>query len=71
MELGLLVKDNYQRQGIGTLLGNSLINIAQQEGIKTIKAEMLADNEGMQNLCKKLGFQLKRNPDVVTAIYKI
>lgn len=68
-ELGLLVKDSYQRQGLGTLLGQELLKIAKKEGIKTIIAEILPDNLGMQNLCRKLGFTFHKNPDLVTAIY--
>jgi acetyltransferase len=68
-ELGLLVKDNYQRQGLGTLLGQSLIEIAEKEGIKTIIADILPRNQGVQSLCKKLGFKLEKSSDLVRAIY--
>ncbi|NCO74628.1 MAG: bifunctional acetate--CoA ligase family protein/GNAT family N-acetyltransferase [Cyanobacteria bacterium] len=68
-ELGLLVKDSYQKQGLGTLLGQNLIKIAKEEGITTIIAEILPDNHGMQNLCKKLGFELHKTMDLVKAIY--
>jgi acetyltransferase len=68
-ELGLLVKDNYQRQGLGTLLGQNLIKIAEKEGIKKIIADILPDNQGMQNLCKKLGFKLQKSADLITATY--
>jgi acetyltransferase len=68
-ELGLLVKDSYQKQGLGTLLGQNLIKIAKEEGIMTIIAEILPDNHGMQNLCKKLGFELHKTMDLVKAIY--
>lgn len=68
-ELGLLVKDSYQKQGLGTLLGQNLLKIAEKEGIKTIIAEILPDNLGMQNLCRKLGFTLEKSADLITAIY--
>lgn len=68
-ELGLLVKDTYQRQGLGTLLGKNLIKIAEKEGIKSIIADILPNNLGMQNLCQKLGFKLEKHPDLVQAIY--
>ncbi|WP_066349343.1 bifunctional acetate--CoA ligase family protein/GNAT family N-acetyltransferase [Geminocystis sp. NIES-3708] len=68
-ELGLLVKDNYQRQGLGTLLGQDLIKIAKKEGIKTVIADILPDNQGMQNLCLKLGFELHKTADLVNAVY--
>ncbi len=64
------MRDDYQHQGLGTLLGNNLIRIARQEKIKLIKAEILADNYPMQNLCSKLGFELHKGNDVVMAIYQ-
>lgn len=70
-ELGLLVKDDYQHQGLGTVLGEHLIAIARQEKIKLIRAEILADNYPMQNLCSKLGFELQKKNDVVIAIYQV
>ncbi len=70
-ELGMLVKDKCQKQGLGTLLGQKLIEIAKQEGIKSIIAEILPENMGMQNLCQKLGFQLDKHSDLVKAVLQL
>ncbi|WP_069790105.1 bifunctional acetate--CoA ligase family protein/GNAT family N-acetyltransferase [Cyanobacterium sp. IPPAS B-1200] len=67
-DIGLLIKDNYQHQGLGTLLTQSMINIAHQEGIKYLRADMLMDNHAMQNLCRKLGFELHSQDHLVRAI---
>ncbi|AFZ48500.1 CoA-binding domain protein [Cyanobacterium stanieri PCC 7202] len=70
-EIGLLIKDNYQHQGLGTVLTESMINIARQEGIKYLRADMLIDNHAMQNLCRKLGFELHSHDHLVQAILTI
>jgi acetyltransferase len=70
-ELGLLVSDRLQRQGLGTMLGERLLEIGRQERLKVIIADILPENKPMQNLCQKLGFNLERNIDVVRAVYQI
>ncbi|MGY6529053.1 MAG: bifunctional acetate--CoA ligase family protein/GNAT family N-acetyltransferase [Cyanobacterium sp.] len=70
-DIGLLIKDNYQHQGLGTLLTQSMINIAHREGIKYLRADMLMDNHAMQNLCRKLGFELHSQDHLIRAILTI
>jgi len=60
VEFSLLVSDRYQRQGIGTELLRQLLNIARQEKMPLIFAEILSDNRIMQHICEKLGFTLNR-----------
>jgi|SRR5579872_200058 acetyltransferase len=57
-EVALLVADPYQRLGIGTQLLCRLIEIARQEGIHRMVAEMLPDNFDIQALFRKCGFRL-------------
>jgi acetyltransferase len=68
-EFAVLVVDDYQRQGIGTELLTRLVNIAKDEGLQRITGEILAENEGMRHLCKRVGFQLKptAEPSIVSA----
>ncbi|WP_330202684.1 bifunctional acetate--CoA ligase family protein/GNAT family N-acetyltransferase [Cyanobacterium sp. Dongsha4] len=70
-ELGMLVKDKCQKQGLGSILGQKLIEIAKQEEIRSIIAEILPENIGMQNLCQKLGFRLDKHSDVVKAVLQL
>jgi acetyltransferase len=70
-ELGILVKDCIQRQGLGYELGQRLIEIGHQEHLKFILADILPENDAMQNLCRKLGFKLERNIDIVRAVYQL
>lgn len=55
-EFAILVSDNFQRTGLGTELLKRLLDLARDEGIKKVIAEILPQNEGMRRICKKLGF---------------
>ncbi|MCU0532417.1 MAG: bifunctional acetate--CoA ligase family protein/GNAT family N-acetyltransferase [Hydrococcus sp. Prado102] len=59
-EFSMLVSDAYQRRGLGTELLRRLVQIGRDEQIKRIKAEILAQNRGMQRVCQKLGFHVRR-----------
>ncbi|HYO82551.1 MAG TPA: bifunctional acetate--CoA ligase family protein/GNAT family N-acetyltransferase [Bryobacteraceae bacterium] len=56
-EFAVLVADEFQRQGLGTELTRTLLDIGRQEQISTVRAEILAENAGMLSLCRTLGFK--------------
>ncbi len=62
-EVAFLVRDEYQRCGLGTQLLRRLAQIAHDEHIATIHAYMLQENIEMQGLIKKLGFKLSSTDD--------
>ncbi|WP_169975044.1 bifunctional acetate--CoA ligase family protein/GNAT family N-acetyltransferase [Tautonia rosea] len=62
-EFALLVADAYQGQGLGGELLRRLIQIARNEGIRRVTADMLRDNRPMQRVCERLGFRLRYDPD--------
>jgi acetyltransferase len=62
-EFSVLISDKYQRHGLGTELMRRLVDVAKAEGLKRISANILPENKGMQALCKKLGFTIKKVPD--------
>jgi acetyltransferase len=66
-EFSMLVNDRYQRQGLGSEILRRLIQIAREEGLQRITAEILPDNFGMQRLCERLGFALERRDDIICA----
>lgn len=69
VEFALLIRDDYQRRGIGHQLLANILDIARQEGIHTVRADILRENEGMQRVCRKLGFILTlEEADVYTAV---
>jgi acetyltransferase len=68
-EFSLLVSDRFQGRGLGTELLRRLLEVGREEKLDRITAEILPDNQVMQHLCKKLGFSLTPEMDVVSAIY--
>jgi len=58
-EVAFTVEDEYQQLGVGTLLFNELVTIAQEQGITRLVAEVLLDNKGMLNIFKNGGFKLE------------
>lgn len=56
-EIGLLVADQYQHQGIGTLLIEYLSAVARRVGITRFTAEVLVSNGLMIGTLRDLGFQ--------------
>src|SRR5215204_4552570 len=60
-EISVLVSDRFQRQGLGTILLERLLEIGRAEGLRRITAVILVDNRPMQRLLRKLGFHLRRD----------
>ena len=59
-EFAIVVADEFQKSGIGTELLRRLIEIGRCEGVKTIVADILSENTGMQKIAQRLGFKLDR-----------
>uniref|UniRef100_UPI0037C5C75D bifunctional acetate--CoA ligase family protein/GNAT family N-acetyltransferase n=1 Tax=Oscillatoria salina TaxID=331517 RepID=UPI0037C5C75D len=72
-EFAMLISDRFQRQGIGTELLRRLLEIAREEQLEYVSAEILSQNRAMQHICEKLGFHLKPIPaeSIVKATYKL
>jgi acetyltransferase len=66
-EFALLVSDSFQSKGLGTELLRRLVAIGRDEGLHRITAEILSENKAMQRVSEKVGFKLKRHPDLVEA----
>jgi acetyltransferase len=58
-EFALIVSDAHQRQGLGAEMLTRLIDIARKEGLEKLNGYVLSENIEMQNLCRKLGFELR------------
>ena len=72
-EVAVLISDQYQRRGLGTELLRRLLEIARNEGIRRISANMLAENLEMQAVSTRLGFRILPQPedDMVQAVYDV
>jgi len=66
-EVAVLVSDASQNQGLGTELFHRVIQIARDEKLSRVDAEILPDNFAMKKIARKLGFHL-RTPDDPTSI---
>ena len=61
-EVGILVSDQFQQLGLGSEMLGRLIEIGRQEGLSRVLATMLNENQEMQKLCVKHGFQVSTLP---------
>ena len=61
-DAAVLVRDDFERRGLGTELMRRLIEIGRQEKIERIAADILAENRAMQLICQRLGFHLQYDP---------
>lgn len=59
-EFALLVSDEHQNKGIGSRLLGMLVQIARDEKLSRISADILNENKEMQRVAQKLGFRLNR-----------
>lgn len=57
-EFAIIISDRWQAHGLGTQLLRLLLQVGRDEHVERVVAEILPDNTGMQNVCKKLGFRL-------------
>jgi acetyltransferase len=62
-EVAVIVSDLYQKQGLGTQLVRSLVEIARREKLDRLVASVLPENRGMQQVLESLGFQLRFSPE--------
>lgn len=71
--MAVLISDQYQGQGLGTALLERLLQVARDQKLSRLVAEMLRDNLAMQTLLKRLGFRLSQldDPDSVQAVLQL
>lgn len=57
-EVALVVRDNYQRHGVGRVLQAYLTYLAKKSGLLGFTAEVLEDNAAALNLLEKMGYEV-------------
>ena len=65
-EVAALVTDQYQRMGLGHELLRCVVQIARDEKVAVVSAEMLPDNIGMQAVFRRLGFLIRADEDLTS-----
>lgn len=68
-EIGLVVDDENQGQGLGKLLSEAVASVALQRGATRLKAEMLPGNVPMQRLLERLGRTVRTMEDGRSVAY--
>jgi acetyltransferase len=69
-EVAILVSDQCQKQGLGIELLRRTVQIARDEKLRSVSAEMLRDNFAVQSIFKKVGFRLRllADPSSISAV---
>jgi RimJ/RimL family protein N-acetyltransferase len=62
-EVAFAIVDEFQGQGLGTLLMHHLLGLARDGGLKTLVAEVLAENAAMLKVFAKSGLELQTRRD--------
>jgi acetyltransferase len=65
-EIAVLVSDQYQKRGLGYELLRRVIEVARDEKISRVCAEMLPDNIAMQVITKRLGFGVQAGEELTS-----
>jgi acetyltransferase len=60
-EFAILISDVHQNKGLGTKLLSTIVQIAKDEKLSRVSADILPDNLEMQRVCEKIGFKLVRD----------
>lgn len=60
-EFAIVIRDAFQRQGLGSILLEKLVEIGKKEGIRKIFADILPENKGMQKVAQKWAFTLRQD----------
>jgi acetyltransferase len=72
-EIAALISDLWQGRGLGKELLARLLQVAADDKLAKVVADILPDNRGVMRICEKLGFALKHSLDdeVVRAEFKL
>ena len=72
-EFAILVRDEYQRKGIGSKLMDALIQAARDRHVREINGHVLAANPGMTRFAESLGFDVRPGdePDVRKLVLRL
>jgi len=68
-EVALVVRDDYQNQGVGTTLLSYLTYLAKREGLLGFSAEVLVNNQPMLHLFENSGFAIDKRRE--TGVYEL
>jgi acetyltransferase len=64
-ELTVVLRDNWQRKGLGELLVTRVVNIARSKGLASIEILLDYRNEGMKRIFASLGYPVSYEPSIL------
>jgi GNAT superfamily N-acetyltransferase len=67
-EISVAVADDWQRQGLGKLLLDRLIDYARERGVRRLYSMDAVNNEAMRHLARNMGFTEHTDPDDVRQV---
>ena len=72
-EFALVVRDDYQRKGVGSKLTKALIEVAQSRQITEIHGDVSADSAAVTPFVEGLGFEIRpgKEPHLLTIVRRI
>ncbi len=68
-ELAVVVGDEHQALGVGTLLAEAIASLSAQQGATHVKAEVLGENQAMTRVMERLGTTVRSVEDGVSVVY--
>jgi acetyltransferase len=72
-EFAVLIRDDFQKQGLGSELLTRLLAVARNERLERVIAIMSAENSGMRKMAARAGFHLSESSEdhLVTAVVDV
>jgi acetyltransferase len=72
-EFAIVVRDAYQRKGLGSRLMNALIEAARDQYVREIYGHVLANNSSMLRFAESLGFDIRPSddPEIRKAVLRV
>ena len=70
-EFAILVRSDLKGQGLGRLLMNKIIACCRSRGTGEVKGLVLASNQAMLGLARRLGFRVEPGPDGDTVVARL
>jgi acetyltransferase len=62
-DFALVVHDEWQGRGVGSLLIDTLEQCARAAGVEHLNGDVIAENQAMLRLARSRGFATRRNPE--------
>ncbi len=70
-EFAIVIRDDYQQEGLGTLLFDLLLQVAMVRGLTTLQGFSLAENQGLLRLVQKVGLPFTRRTSYGETLFVI